>query len=814
MGLSSSRLRLLLLAVVTLVGAVLVAFQLRLEPNIAALLPDEGEAAALRRYVAAFGGTDLAVVLVEGDDPTQVELAAREITAALRTKPSVLAAADRIDEGRTLDPWLTFRHADATTFERLATLLTPGPMRARLADSRRMLLGPGASALSETLAQDPLRLGQALAEGSRRGGLRPQADGAFATDDGRAAMVLVEARGKALVSADAKAFVEDAEGVLQEVRRAHPGIRLGLTGGHAIAAATEAMLRGDFATSGVLSMVLASLAFVLTFRRLRALLAVMPPLVLGSLWTAALASLLPGGLSAIAVAFMSVVVGVGVDTGVHVYGALLEGRRNGLSSNDAALAARRRMARPVLLAALTAAAAFGALGLSEIAAVRQLGILCGAGELLTAVAILEVTPPLGAWLERRSVDTKPPPRWTGLVADLTATRPRALVVTLLALAPIALVVAGLGPGLSPSVVAIRPDGMEPLVVQKRLFSAFGGAEGQWVVLFADADRQVAQRRADAVVERLTRMPDVVESVDALSAWVPAEATQRARLAARDALDLPAKADDLARALAETGFSPGRFRGVLAAMRAPSHALVHSDDLRDSGVGILLARYLGEDGGDAMVAVYVQPAPGAAAATAIEKAVLEADPAALITGYARLEGALHASLTRDLPRIGAVATALVIAVLFVSLRRARDVFLAALVVVAEVAIVLLGTKILDVPIHAYSALVIPVLIGITVDEGMFLLHRVREAEGRDVAREALSHEGPMVAATGLTTAAGFFALVFCDFDGLRHLGAVGALGSVVGLALALFVVPAGLRLLPQAARRAKPEPGVWEGRPKS
>ena len=73
--------------------------------------------------------------------------------------------------------------------------------------------------------------------------------------------------------------------------------------------------------------------------------------------------------------------------------------------------------------------------------------------------------------------------------------------------------------------------------------------------------------------------------------------------------------------------------------------------------------------------------------------------------------------------------------------------------------------------------------------------VREAQGRDVAREALAHEGPMLSATGLTTAAGFLALVFCDFDGLRHLGAVGALGSVIGLALALFVVPAGLRLAP-------------------
>jgi hypothetical protein len=36
-------------------------------------------------------------------------------------------------------------------------------------------------------------------------------------------------------------------------------------------------------------------------------------------------------------------------------------------------------------------------------------------------------------------------------------------------------------------------------------------------------------------------------------------------------------------------------------------------------------------------------------------------------------------------------------------------------------------------------------------------------------------------------------MICDFDGLRHLGMVGALGSIMGLVMALVIVPAGLRL---------------------
>ena len=162
------------------------------------------------------------------------------------------------------------------------------------------------------------------------------------------------------------------------------------------------------------------------FRRVRALVAVMPPLVLGTAWTAGLATIFPGGLSAIAVAFMSVVVGVGVDTGVHVYAALLDARRDGLGPAEAAPSPRRRKTgKSVMMAAVTAAAAFGALALSDINAVRQLGILCGAGEVLTAIAIVAVTPEIGAWLERGPPPPEAPARWTEAVAWLTATTRRA-----------------------------------------------------------------------------------------------------------------------------------------------------------------------------------------------------------------------------------------------------------------------------------------------------------------------------------------------------------------------------------------------------
>jgi predicted RND superfamily exporter protein len=101
-------------------------------------------------------------------------------------------------------------------------------------------------------------------------------------------------------------------------------------------------------------------------------------------------------------------------------------------------------------------------------------------------------------------------------------------------------------------------------------------------------------------------------------------------------------------------------------------------------------------------------------------------------------------------------------------------------------------VLHVPLHIYSALVIPVLLGVSVDEAMFLLHHARDPGGDPIAR-TLDRETRPVVTTALTTSAGLVALVFAQYDGLRHLGIVGAVGNVANLLTALLLVPAGLRL---------------------
>lgn len=780
----------LLLTVVSLFAAT----RLRLSRDLTELFPRTAEAEALARVTRVFGGGDVALVLLRGEDAAEVELAAEDAARELRTCSAVSEVMTGPPAPREIAPRDAWRWAGPLARDRLARALTEEGMRARLRETRALLLAPGASEAEAWLARDPLRLATLPWEGSMEiaAGARAAPGASFVADGGRTRLVVLAPKGRAFEGGEAARFVAETEGALDRARRVHPAVRLDLTGGHVVAKQTEALVRSDLEKSGVASLVLASVVFLVVFRRPRALLAVLPPLAAGTLWTTALASLLYTSLSAIATAFAAVVVGVGVDTGVHVYGRLLEARREGLSPSDAADVARRETWRPTLGAAVAAGGAFACLAMSDVAGMAQLGILCAVGEVATAIAILIVVPELGALLERGA--TPPAIAW-GWTAKLTATRPRAIAALSLAVATVVAALALGAPRLDHGVVALDARALPAMATYDAIYAAFGGTRGQILVVSADEDEERARARADAVAEvaEMLAARGTIAGFDALAQVAPSRAAQEARLAARDALDLPARAEVLRRVLAEEGFAVDAFEEAISALKSGGEAAKDlTAELGPAGTWAV-RRHLGHDARGTVAVTYVRPT-GREADDAEARATLRgADPLAVTTSLRDLERGLRDALARDLPRVLAAAGAIVVMALMTTLRSLRAVALAGLVLVVELALVLVLTRAFGVRWHVYDALVLPILLGITLDEAMFLL----EAADRRPVGEVIAAQAPLGAATALTTSAGFAALVTCRFDGLRDMGAVGAIGSAVGLVAAFVVIPAGLRLMRRA-----------------
>lgn len=781
----------LLATLLLTVASLLLATRLRLSRDLTQLFPRTAEASALARVTRVFGGGDVALVLLRGEDPGEVERAAEDAARELRAASAASDVMTGPPPPRAIAPRDAWRWAGPEARDRLARALTEEGMRARLRETRALLLAPGASEISSLLAKDPLRLAAIPWEGSVEiaAGARAAPGAAFVADGGRTRLVVLSPRGRAFEGTEAARFVAEAEAALGRARTAHPGVRFDLTGGHVVAKQTEALVRADLQRSGVASLVLASIVFLVVFRRPRALLAVLPPLAAGTLWTTALASLAYESLSAVATAFAAVVVGVGVDTGVHVYGRLLEARREGHAPAEAARIARRETWKPTLGAACAAGGAFACLAMSDVSGMAQLGVLCGVGEVATAIAILVVVPEIGALLERGAPPTAITWPWLG---RLTSTPARAGVGIALAFAAVVSAAALGAPRLDHGVVALDARTLPAMATYDAIYAAFGGTRGQLLVVTSDEDEQRARARADAVAEAAERLAarGTIAGFDALGQVAPSAAAQRARLAARDQLDLPARAEVLRRVLGEEGFTVDAFAEGLEALReggdeAPREV---AEALGPAGQWAV-RRHLGRDARGVVVVTYVRPT-GRAADDEEARAILRAaDPLAVTTSLRDLERGLRDALERDLPRVLAAAGAIVVMAVMTTLRSLRAVALAALVLLVEIALVLVLARAFGVRWHIYDALVLPVLLGITLDEAMFLL----EATTRRRISDALATQAPLGAATALTTAAGFAALVTCRFDGLRDMGKVGALGSVVGLVAAFVVIPAGLRL---------------------
>jgi uncharacterized protein len=779
---------------VTLVTTWLTVARLRVSTDLSSLFPSSGDAAALARWTRAFGGREPALILVRGARPDAVERAAGAVAEALRHAASIQGVVDRVPLPEAPpDPTLAWAYAGPAARARLAEIVTPGGMRARLAETRDLLLAPASDPQAEAwLARDPLRLAQVPWEGRAElaGGVSAAAGGAFVGDGGKARLVIAQPRGSAFSSADAQAAMDDIDAAVGAASTA--GVTFEVAGGHAIARATESVMKRDMAVSGSLSIALASIAFVVTFRRVRALVAVLPPLIIGTLWTTGLAALVPAGLSAIAIAFAAVVVGVGVDTGVHVYAAFLDARRAGYRGAEAARAARSATAGPTLTAAAVAAVAFAALGLSGLRAMQQLGVLCGAGELLTAIAIVLITPEIAVWIERGTPPPAPKSVWIEWLGRATASRRGAAAALIACATPLVLLGLVGWPQPADALVAVRPKAMAPFVAEEHVQALFGGTVGQRFVLTIDSDDEAARSRADRVAEALESLEGrhAIDGFDALGTFAPSLESRRARLAERDRLDLPARRPALEAALRDAGFDLSACAPALDVFAHPAPAASMAGAASDPSAWWLFARHLAHDAGQAIVVTYVRPTGDAALDAQALGAIAAADPRAVVTGFDAIDRALRDSLGRDLVVVGGVALLVVAVAMRLALKSLRHAIVALATLACEMGAIGVAMRLLAVRWHVYDALVLPVLFGVTVDESMFLLHAARERS----MPEALRTQGPLVAATALTTAAGFVALVACRFDGLRDLGAVGAIGVLAGLVAALVVVPAGLRLV--------------------
>jgi 1-acyl-sn-glycerol-3-phosphate acyltransferase len=393
------RLVLLAAGIIALV-CVAVSSRISLEEDILATLPQRDRIVDEYKYtIRKFHQIDRVYIDVgiNRDDAATLGSAADQFYAHLATNAAFAHITYQIEFGsqRKITDFLTgalpnlFTETDAKL---LAPKLETNSIRNFLTEKRRQLAGPEGMALKDVVAADPigmsaLVIAKVVPLQTGFGDARVL-DGRLTSSDGRHTLLMAEPKFASSDSKQSKLLVTEMLRAAHEVETDFPGTHVAITGGHRMAQDNAALLRSD----GTRCMVLAlSAMFILCFtayrRRWLAVVTFLPSLF-GTLIAGTVLVLWTQHVSAIAIGFASMAIGITVDYGIYVVYHL----DNAAFDRASAGKIVGRLVLPTAIGALTIIAAFTVLATSPMEGYQQLGLFGAVGVLMAATFALFVLP--------------------------------------------------------------------------------------------------------------------------------------------------------------------------------------------------------------------------------------------------------------------------------------------------------------------------------------------------------------------------------------------------------------------------------------
>ncbi|HYO12673.1 MAG TPA: MMPL family transporter [Thermoanaerobaculia bacterium] len=807
--------RLVLALALALTAAALVpASRLRIETDLAALLPEGAPGAEdYRTFLQMFGGFEKVFVMIRSgrsgggplEDPAPLLDAAEELAGILAASPEVAEARAGLTEAdeRFFFTWIAPRmplFLDAPGWrEDLARRLEPEAIRDQVARMRRALRSPLGSAAAPLFAADPLGLSEGLLGVASTLPVDPLS-GAFIAPDGSATLVMIT---------PARAEIDPAGGraLLAELDRAYGRVRetvdvpldFEAVGGPLYAAQDEALIRSDLIRTATASALGVAVFLLAGFGGGFIPLVILVSVLAGMVWTVGIAGIWPGSVTVVGIGFTAALLGVGVEYGIHGGSRFRLHRLEGMSA-PAALAATFRDPGPgIVSSALTTAAGLGALCLAHFRPLREMGQVLTIGVLVTLVTTGTLGAALLVAFPRRSGAAAPPRLWRrygqpalDAVTGFAGRRPAA-VLAAAALLSVASVWGVSRLELSTDLRSLRPADHPALEAERLLVRTFGVGLDTFTVVVRGRTLDEALDRAGKVRPVLARTLGPAVEISAPSDWLLRGDRLQRRLRELEPLPLERAAEDLERELKAAGFKLTPFANALEALRS----LGRGEDPGSPPPGAWprwMSELVRQGSQGAAVALHVR-APlaggpgGRPSPEDLARDLARVAPGVALASAPRVGAELRGLALADLGRSSAVAFVLVALVVLVSVRgRIGDSLLAGL----PLALGCLWTFGLwgacggRIDLLAISTL--PVLFGTGVDLGVHAVYggRLRPEEG---IRGTIRTSGLAMILITLTTGVGFGSLGSSRVPGIQNAGILVTLGVLACLAATFVVLPA-------------------------
>ncbi|MCM2356784.1 MAG: MMPL family transporter [Geobacteraceae bacterium] len=618
------------------------------------------------------------------------------------------------------------------------------------------------------------------------------------------------------------------------------GVSVGLTGTPVLEHEEMETSERDIMLATAITVALTVILLLVAFRGLLNTIAAMVALTVAISLSFGFATLAVGHLNILSSVFAVMLIGIGIEYGIQVVLRYQEELARGRDKEEALRLALARNGLAIVMAAATVAAAFVTFAFTDFKGIAELGIIAAGGIAICVLVTFTVLPALLLLFPARPPKIRPmatEPRWQRILfgsprAVLTA----ALILSLACLYPLA------RSEFDYNLMNLQARGVESVTYAYKLMRSRENA-GYFAVVTAASEAEAAEKAR--VLEGLASVDHVVWA----GSFVPGDQADKLRLlaSARRELDgirpvpyeedlrlmeLPAvfeqfragverlklaldrdarpEAQPVGAFLAtldrffatlekeKDGNAVGMLKDFQGGMFAElperiallrkslGAAPVHGADVPPE----LMRRFVGKTG---KYLLQVAPKEAIFAREPLKRfldEVRSVDPAA--TGEPVM---VYESMTvlRDSYRSAFLfAIAAIAAILLVTFRSIRYTLIGLVPLVAGLLFMVAGMRLFGISFNSANVIVLPLVLGIAVDSGIYLISRYRREE--ETPRQlVLSSTGVGVFLNTLTIMASFGALMVARHQGVFSIGAVMTIGMVACQVAFVVVLPAVLTL---------------------
>jgi uncharacterized protein len=824
-------------ALLLTVLSVLLILQLRIDYSLDSLLPSGDEKTRLLLAdLQDAGAQDVLIGLVSLSRADQFD-GAKKIVDQVVEQMAVFPAMGSIEASisgrqRAFVTEVLMPHAALYLSESdrpgLLQRLSDEAIESQVRENKRFLLMPLQGGAGELILRDPLNLrvmwlSRWLSE-QTIGNLRI-VDGYLADKDRRHLLVFMHPGESARnldhtrrIMAAARAASDEA---IKRWREAHPDDpdvpKIAFAGGYPIALEDETLTRKDLRGSLLATFVGINLLFFLVFRNWRILVLVLFPLGMAIAWTFGFMKLIFGHVSVLTGAFGGVLLGLATDFAIYFLNFYLDA--HGKEGADGALHhAMEKSGRGIITGGVTSAAGFLTLGFASFRGFRELGVITGAGLLLCLGSMLIVMPAFLVWDERRrrSPWLVRPVSGFGLdrVFGAALRFPRGVCTG----SVLCLVLLGLFAfqiSFDEDLRSLRPRDSDQSTTQRQVEAILGGAGSTVQVVMEDANETALLNRAEKLNEALNRLQAAggIAHYRSVLSYLPSPDTQQevtTYLRAHSGeLDPERIEATFRRALADNGFQwlpeYESYLQWLKTLVKPPTGLDRAAFERAGLVSLLDRFWVRTDVGFKLFTT-LHPRSGLWTQTDLETLRGDLSRAALASGlepdqwrmggFPMLSYHLKRHVWDDLGKTVSLASVAVACLVVLALGGVTPALLAAVPLIAGIIGMLGGMSLLSMPLNFANFVVLPMMIGICINDGVLIMNTHIQEGGADVAA-ALKKIGRAVLLTSLTTLMGFGSLAWSHYPGLRSIGWLSGIGILAELSASLVLLPAILAWMEQS-----------------